>query len=240
LLDPVLVEFSPEDDDRPHAEARVEFPGSAKRALDEIRQSVTPTLKRHHQVQTIDSRVLEMAEVRLSAYPEERESIENTVFLETILVPLEKCGLVRLEHLRPSGKAMRPREGTLVSRDEGRIVFRRPFSNGRYDGLDIEIHPGDYGLTEIEEGQWFVKHTYFRKDGKLIGEYYNINSPVELYPYGARYMDLEIDVIRRAGEGPFIVDEERLAILTQQGCIGPDLERKAMDVAEELLTKLRD
>jgi predicted RNA-binding protein associated with RNAse of E/G family len=80
-----------------------------------------------------------------------------------------------------------------------------------------------------------VRHSYFSRDGKPIGEYFNINTPVELYPYGARYVDLVVDVIRRAGEAPFMVDREKLAFLAQTGAISPDLEQKAMEVAEGLM-----
>jgi len=70
------------------------------------------------------------------------------------------------------------------------------------------------------------KTLLFFESGKLKGEYYNINTPVELYPYGARYIDLEIDVVRRAGEPPFIVDREDLAILLKEGKISQQMERK--------------
>lgn len=130
---------------------------------------------------------------------------------------------------------MRPREGVIANTDSKGFVFRRSFSKGRYDGLDLPIQEGDYGVTEIREGAWTIKHSYFTKDNRLIGEYYNINSPVELYPYGARYLDLEVDVVCRAGENPFLMDREKLALLTRSGCISTDLETKALAVAEELL-----
>ncbi|HOV87438.1 MAG TPA: DUF402 domain-containing protein, partial [Syntrophobacteraceae bacterium] len=157
---------------------------------------------------------------------------------ETVLLPLEKAGRVRLEHIRPSGRPMRPREGKVLSVDGDRILFQRRFSKGRYDGLNLPIQPGDYGLTEVQEGAWYVKHSYHRKDGTPIGEYYNINTPVELYPYGARYVDLEVDVIRRAGEKAFLIDQEKLSLLVKEGCIGDRLAIKAMEVAEGLLGSL--
>ncbi len=77
-----------------------------------------------------------------------------------------------------------------------------------------------------------------RKRAVLKGEYCNVNTPVELYPYGARYLDLEVDVIRRPGEAPFIVDREELAILAKDGLVGPGLEKKALQVAEGLLKRM--
>ena len=83
-----------------------------------------------------------------------------------------------------------------------------------------------------------MKNAYFSKDGKMKGEYYNVNTPVELYPFGARYIDLEIDVVRRAGERPFIVDREKLELLVKEGKISRPLEKKAVEVADHLIAKL--
>jgi hypothetical protein len=145
---------------------------------------------------------------------------------------------VRLEHIRPSGKPIRPREGILQSVAENRIVFKRIFSKGRYDGLDLPIRKGDYCLTEIREGEWYVKHAYFSKEHLRIGEYININTPTEVYPYGARYVDLEVDVIRRTGEIAFATDREKLELLARAGCIGKDLQSRALIVAEQMLRSL--
>jgi len=61
---------------------------------------------------------------------------------------------------------------------------------------------------------------------------------VEFYPYGARYVDLEVDVIRRAGEDAFAIDREKLEILAKKGCIGKDLQARALFVAEQMLRSL--
>jgi Protein of unknown function (DUF402) len=238
LLDAVVIQLAPEDDNDSLLRGRIEFPGCSKETLDSLRVAVTPTLARHHRLRAIDPKTVERAEIDLQDHPDRKESLERRLLEETILLPLEKCGIVRLEHIRPSGKVARFREGMLIESSEDRIVFRRSFSDGRYDGLDVPIHHGDYGLTELQEGSWVVKHSYFTRQGKPIGEYFNINTPVELYPFGARYLDLEVDVIRRADEAPFMVDREKLALLAQNGAIGPALEQKALEVAEGLLKSL--
>jgi len=235
LLDATLFELVPIEEEAGLVRASLEFPGFSKQFLDEVRLSVVPTLKRHHRFRIISSKVLEHAEQDLLKHPDKRESIEDEVFRGEILLPLEKAGVVKLEHIRPSGKPMRPREGVLINVDAHGFTFKRSFSKGRYDGLDVPIHEGDYGLTEIREGAWHVKHSYFTKDHRLIGEYFNINTPVELYPYGARYLDLEVDVVHRAGEKPFVIDREKLALLSRKGSISADLERKALQVAEHII-----
>ena len=238
LLDTTLLGYEPELDSDPMVRAVVEFPGMTKTALDLARQKVLPTVKRHHQLRIVNSKALETAEALLEKSPEKLEELGEKLFHENILLPMEKSGGVKLEHLRPSGKTMRPREGMLLHLDHHRLTFKRTFSTGRYDGLDLPINAGDYGITEIREGSWTVRHSYFNKSGTLIGEYFNINTPVEFYPYGARYLDLEIDVVRRAGEQPQIIDQEKLSLLTRQGCIGTALEHKALEVAEELVRNL--
>ncbi len=238
LLDAVLLNCEPQQDSETQVRALVEFPGMAKSSLDHLRQQVAPTVKRHHQLRIVNSKALEKTELQLAQSPHKKEELEKHLFFENILWPMEKNGMVKLEHMRPSGTPMRPREGMLLDLSETHFTFRRVFKKGRYDGLDLPIDTGDYGITEITEGQWIVKHAYFKKSGTLIGEYYNINTPVEFYPYGARYLDLEIDVVKRAGEPPFIIDQNKLNLLGQQGNIGPSLERKAMEVAENLIKTL--
>jgi hypothetical protein len=146
---------------------------------------------------------------------------------------------VIIEHVKVSGRRVRPREAHLVGSREGCLTLRRALSPGRYDGLDLPIEQGDYAVTEIQEGAWSVTHRYYAGSGVLKGEFHNVNTPVELYPHGARYVDLELDVVRRAGEDAFLVDQERLEILCRQGFIGPLLGRRARQVAGEILARLQ-
>jgi hypothetical protein len=164
--------------------------------------------------------------------------LEIKLFQEAILIPLQKYGHGALEHIRIAGKRIRPREGTIMEADSRCFVLKRTFSRGRYDGLDLPIEDEDYGITEVSEGAWYLKHTYYSKGGRLKGIYYNINTPIEFYPYGARYVDLEVDVVQRGGDAPFMVDRERLAILGREGFITPQLESHASSVADRLLRDL--
>jgi hypothetical protein len=238
LLDAVIVSFVPSEDSEPMVIANLELPGGAKERLDRIRSSVTPTLKNHHRIKIVNSDLLESMEMEFFRRPENRESLERRLFREAILDPLIKGGQVRLEHIRPSGKPMRPRLGVLHSVRENRVVFRRQFTKGRYDGLDLPIRKGDYCLTEVRDGEWYIRHSYFSKEHLRIGEYFNVNTPTELYPYGARYIDLEVDVIQRAGENAFAIDQEKFEVLARKGCIGKDLENKVLLVAERLVRTL--
>lgn len=250
LIDAVLMSFEPLEEGeaelideleafRELSHARLELGGASKEKLDGLRASVVPTLARHHRLRILQPRILERTENQLGKRRKLKSDLEKALFQEAILLPLSKADGVRLEHIKIKGKPVRPRKGTVVEGKESRMVIKRSFSQGRYDGLNLPIERGDYGLTEVQEGAWHLRHSYFSKDGKLKGEYYNINTPVELYPYGARYIDLEIDVVRRAGESPFIVDREDLALLVKEGKIGRLLEKRAVEEAEQIVEKLQ-
>jgi len=238
LLDAVIVSFLPTDDNEPLVTANVELPGAAKEKLDRIRSIVVPTLKNHHRLKIISPDLLELAEAEFARHPEYGTDLEKRLFREAILDPLIKGGQVRLEHIRPSGKSMRPRLGMLHSVSENRVVFKREFSKGRYDGLNLPIRKGDFCLTEIREGEWYIRHSYFSKERLRIGEYFNINTPTEIYPYGARYVDLEVDVIQRVGESAFSIDQDKFEVLIRKGCVGKDLHNKVLLVSEQLLRGL--
>ena len=249
LLDSVLLEFAvkaetPKEPDeeieaRDIARARFEFPGISKAYLDAIRSTVVPSLKNHHRLKILHDKKLGRFEAELLKFPQNKETLENRLFADWILAPLQKDGAVRLEQVRASGKAIRPREGILIDRQGETLTLKRSFAQGRYDGLNLPIEEGDYGLTEVREGSGYVKHAYFSRQGKLKGEYFNINTPVEIYPFGARYVDLEIDVACRAGEKPAILDRQELALLVKKGVVGSRLERKAIETAEDLVRKIR-
>lgn len=238
LLDAIIVGFVPTDHSEPLVIANLELPGGAKAELDRLRSSVIPTLRNHHRLKIINPDLLESAEIEFRRHPEDAVGLEKRLLREAILDPLIKEAMVRLEHIRPSGKPMRPRLGVLQSVSENRVVFKREFSKGRYDGLDLPIRKGDYCLTEVREGKWYIRHSYFSKEHLRIGEYFNINTPTELYPYGARYVDLEVDVIQRAGETAFPIDREKLEVLARKGCIGKDLQDKVLLVSKQLLRSL--
>jgi hypothetical protein len=248
LLDSILLKFDvqteaieeseEETEIRDIARARFEFPGFSKAYLDSIRSTVVPSLKNHHRLKILHEKKLSGFEADLLKFPHKKENLENELFADWILKPLQKDGVARLEHVKASGKPIRPREGILVEREADKLILKRSFSQGQYDGLNLPIEEGDYGLTEAREGAGYVKHAYFSRRGKLKGECFSINTPVEIYPFGARYVDLEIDVVCRAGEKPAISDREELALLVKKGVVSNRLEKKAIEAADDLIRKM--
>jgi hypothetical protein len=250
LFDAILLEFGKgsktgegeeegeEEEPKDISRARLEFPGNSKANLDAIRSTVTPTFANHHRLRILQAKKVERAENECREALARKDQQAKDLFAEMVLAPLKKAGVVRIEHVKGCGKSIRPREGILIESQGEKLVIKRSFSQGRYDGLDLPIEEGDYGLTELQEGAWWVKHAYYSKNGRLKGEYFNINTPVELYPFGARYVDLEIDVVRRYGKKPVISDREELAVLVKNGVITRLVEKKAVETAESLIEKI--
>ncbi|WP_297437672.1 ribonuclease E/G [Thermococcus sp.] len=219
----------------------VEFGGGAKRKLDEIRNGVVPTVDGHHQLKAYDvefSFAVDIAEGILSRVPGQRVKVDQG-FWETLI---DKKGprrgwLFTLDHCKPDGQRIRigPGEIMEMSTNPLRIVMRRRLKPGKfYDGLDIPIETGDYVITEIEAGKWWFVHRYYDRDGNLKGEYYNINTPVEIYPDRARYVDMEIDVVKWPDGKKEIIDQEKLREHYDEGIISDKLYKAVLRIAQEV------
>ena len=243
LLDVVVRRESvPEDPAGPGEEQAVfdiEFPGATKTVLDGLRARVLPTMTNHHRLRIVASEYLDLIEKQIERTPHRQIRLEREFKERLLYQPLKKHGMVRLEHVKPEGEILKLREGEIVSLGEGKLTVRRQFGQGRYDGLDLAIEPGDYGITEVVEDAWSLRHRYFSRGGTLRGEYANVNTPIEIYPDRIRYVDLHVDVVRRAKEAPKIIDQEKLEWITGKGLISPRLQKKAMEVAQHLLEQLR-
>jgi len=216
----------------------IEFPGASKAALDELRGRVVPTLAHHHRLRVTASNHLDLIESQIERSPRNKNKLERELMRRIVLQPLEKGSLIRIDHVKLEGETLKLREGEIVSLEPQRLFMRRLFHTGRYDGLDLPIEPGDYGVTEVPLDGWWVKHAYFTKEGTLKGKYWNVNTPVELYPNRIRYVDLHVDVIKRANEPPQMIDQRKLESAIAKGLISPRLCRKALDVAQRLAKEL--
>ncbi|MCD6083458.1 hypothetical protein DRJ00_03020 [Candidatus Aerophobetes bacterium] len=221
----------------------IEFPYLAKSALDELRNEVLPTVANHHRLRIIASEYVDLVEkMQLTSHPERRKATGEALEKMLIWDKFEKGKMVAIDHVKLNGKIISLSEGKIIeiSPEERKLVLKRTGYKGkdRYDGLELPKEEGDYALTEVREGSWFYKHTYHRRDGKLLGEYYNINTPVEFYPDKIRYVDLEIDVIRWPDGKVKVVEEELLEQKLRLGFLSEKLARKAKEVAEKLRERL--
>jgi probable ribonuclease FAU-1 len=147
---------------------------------------------------------------------------------------------VRLEHGKPWKGAI-TMNGVARSYRDGLLVVERTFTaGGRYDSLGDEKRDGDHGIVEIVPGGWVLRRAYYRADGHLIGELFNIQTPVELRRGVVRYTDLEVDVVRRRDGSVEVVDEDDLRRTVLIGGISPDLAETALVIAHRLADILRE
>ena len=221
----------------------VEFPALSKKKLDEIRGSVTPTMDGHHYYKACEvnvSSALDMAE-KLLEKGGPREEVD-ALLKQAIRANYPIVGaLIEIEHVKLHGKVFNLGKAIVEAFDHPKslIRFRRVFrKKGIYDGLKIEKNPGDYAVTEAKIGEWYFKTQYFAKDGRYKGTYINLNTPIELYPYGIRYVDLEVDVCVWPNGRVKKLDEKKLKEAAAEGIITPKLVRIVKEKLQEIMKDL--
>ncbi|MFQ6087108.1 MAG: DUF402 domain-containing protein [Candidatus Bathyarchaeia archaeon] len=223
----------------------VEFPALSKAELDEIRRAVAPTMKRHHCYKACGGRIsaaLEMAEKLLEkgyAYTDAEELLKQTVETEYPTIG----SLIEIEHVKLNGKVFHLGKALIQNLDYNgsavSVQFRRNFmTKGLYDGLKIPKEPDDYAVTVVKIGEWHFKTQYFSKEGQLKGTYVNLNTPVELYPYGIRYVDLEVDVCMWPNGRVEKLDEEKLEKAVDEGLISEKLAKIVREKLVEVIQNL--
>ncbi len=202
----------------------IDFPKDAKDKLDNIRAGVCPTLKGHHFLKSggfsmladlADKMVEEVGEEKTAKYV--REIFENNMKIG---------GFYKIIHKKPSGDSI-IMFGKIMENNGSLKIQRRLRYRGELDGLGIKIKEGDYAVSTLKNGEFFVKHEYYTKNKELIGKYYSINTPLEIYPKICRYIDLEVDVIEKDGKKE-IIDMEKL----EESEIPEKLKKKAIKTAE--------
>ena len=221
----------------------VEFPALSKEKLDEIRGSVTPTMDGHHYYKTCGANIssaLDMAE-KLLETGGSREEVEK-LLSQTIRAKYPIVGsLIEMEHVKLNGKVLNLGKAVIEAFDHPKslIRFRRVFKKkGVYDGLKTEKAPGDYAVTEAKIGEWHFKTRYYAKDGRYKGTYINLNTPIELYPHGIRYVDLEVDVCIWPNGRAKKLDEKKLKEAMAKGIITPKLARILKEKVQEIMKEL--
>jgi Ribonuclease G/E len=221
----------------------IEFPALSKRKFDEIRGVVTPTLDGHHFYKTCGkgvSSAVDMAE-KLLAEGKSTEEVE-ALFQKTIQKEFPEVGsTIDIEHVKLDGRIFHLGEALIESFDnENSVVkFSRVFRReGVYDGLKTLKETGDIAITEAKIGEWHFKTQYFSKDGKSKGTYVNFNTPIELYPYSIRYVDLEIDVCVWPDGKIEILDEEKFENAVREGLVPKKLSEIVRERLQEILKDL--
>ncbi|MFL5321105.1 MAG: DUF402 domain-containing protein [Myxococcaceae bacterium] len=109
-----------------------------------------------------------------------------------------------------------------------------------YDGIPTCQRAGDWGTIELVRGGWIARRRYFRADGSLIGELYNVQTPTSFGDGHARYVDLEIDVAlcREGGHRVEVQDEDELDQAVRARHIPEQLAALARRISYELAERL--
>ena len=215
----------------------LEFPYLSKRVLDKIRGEVVPTIPNHHKFRIFASNLVDEAENELLTIPERDKELEEKL---KSFISFKIGEKFEINHVKPSGKTLKLKGEIFEAINNQILKVKRSFKGkGFYDGLKIMKEDGDYGVTEIVEGAWITKHSYFSCEGFLKGEFYNINTPTELYPSQARYIDLEVDVVKPLNKETEIIDLDVLEKSVDEGFISQKLADAAKEVAEKLAKTLK-
>lgn len=147
---------------------------------------------------------------------------------------------VAIDHGKPDGRLVVLGEGAVTDVDPaGRVTVRREMTpGGRYDGLGVERRAGDVAVTRFREGRWWYPTVYRSAEGALRGTYVNVCTPVEVFPRRVRYVDLHVDVVRRADGTVSRVDDDDLEAAVAAGHVSEPLAARARQVAAKVADAL--
>jgi Ribonuclease G/E len=223
----------------------VEFPSLSKSALDKLRDEIVPTVKDHHKLKILAPNYVDLMEGQIESFPERRGRIERILRSSLVLNYFQKGKEVKIDHVRPEGEIIPLSQGEVIDFDPENALIKlrrqsKMFRAGAYDSLGMAKEEGDYAITEGREQDWVLNHVYYSKEGKPKGAFFNINTPLELYPGRIRYIDLHIDVVSWPDGRCQIVDQEKLEACVKGGYLSQWLADKAISIAEELLKRLSE
>lgn len=190
--DLILLKSEPSED---LMRARVGFPNEAKLKLDELRSTVAYTVPYHHYCRAGGeglSSMVSIAEDLVERGIVPAEEMSRSFREQVCRISPRMGSMVKIIHIKPSGKRLTLGPGKTVWREEGKArIMRRIVGFGVYDGLRVKKCPGDYAVTEVSKLQPWIKTSYYSISGELKGHYYNISTPIALYPDHVHYFDLE-------------------------------------------------
>ena len=221
----------------------VEFPGLSKTRLDEIRASVTPTVTGHHYYKACGGRISFLVDIaeRMLGEGCPRSEVES-LLQENVwsMLPRERSR-ISISHIKIWGQKFNLGLAEVVKfrRKDGKLILlRRFFKKGIYDGLQVSKDEGDFAVSEFTIGSLSFRTRYFSRDSSYKGTYININTPVEVYPSGVRYVDLEVDVCVWPDGRIKTIDDEKLEEAVSLGLISEKLAEMSKREVENVLNSI--
>jgi len=207
------------------------FGRESRFALDGTRRTVTATMPGHHRIKAAA-----------------RDASSAVDFVESVcdigdgsfpfdavcrqFGPREGDALA-IGHGKPDGRRIELGTGEVTDRTAGgEVRLRREMTGGgTYDALGTDRRAGDVAVTKFREGRWWYPTVYTGEDGTRRGTYVNVCTPVEIFPDEVRYVDLHVDVVKRADGSVQRVDDDELDDAVAAGNVPEELAEKARDVA---------
>src|SRR5215212_6632102 len=157
----------------------LEFPASIKSELDQRRRNILPTVVLHHQLKTISSDRVDIAEQQLSQAAQRLEELSERLRSDLVDRHIRPGTPIKVEHVKPAGQTY-DLKGVVASFDGRSLrVDRRFHPGGTYDSLDVPRLKGDYGQMDVEIGSGIAVRRYFRANGRHIGDLYNLATEAE-------------------------------------------------------------
>lgn len=152
----------------------------------------------------------------------------------------EEGSPVAIVHAKPWKRTITMR-GTVRSWDGDLLTVEREFSaGGQYDSLHVPKLAGDWGTIDVPRGGRVLRRAYYRRDGTLVGELFNIQTPAEVRGGSVYYIDLEVDVVRMPDGRVTIVDQADLEAAVRVGGISRETADQALALAQRLAAILRE
>lgn len=209
------------------------FGRESRFALDNVRREVTPTMVGHHRSKA----ATEAASAAVDFVENVCDGAGGDEFPFAALTDQfgpQQGDSVDIGHGKPDGRRIELGPGTVQTRTaEGKLTLKRELTpGGTYDAIGGTIQEGDVAITKFQEGRWWYPTVYRGADGEKRGTYVNICTPVEVFPREVRYVDLHIDVVKRADGTVEQVDDDELTDAVETGHISESLAQKARKVAE--------
>lgn len=226
--------------------ANIEFPADTRKKIDEIRKSIESiyTVNNHHYYKICGyefAEVIKFAENVVLKNKSLNNLIETEINDYFVKYYPRLNSLIRIMHSKVDGRIFHLTPGNLIEFDKEKkfMKIHRKILGAKkryYDGLKIMKEEGDYAMNSFRLGDWYMKTEYFNKKGDLKGEYWNVSTPIEYFPYPHQiyYLDLEIDLVNLPNGEIVVLDEDKLEKAYNEGFISLQLKNKSYQIISDI------